>query len=284
MAMSAMFYSALQLRAGGLAEEHDLLARVTQHPDRPRPIRDIDQIFMLPGSQLAQAKIIAGHLAQRDVVFVGDGDCMAASLGLLAKEGVIESPGHLLVLDFDERLVAFALQVARQFGFQDMLDAQAYNVTDPVPAELRFRGDVFYTNPPYGSKNKGASGIGFLARCLALTKPVGSSGVAILPYHPSERWSRDAMGSIQRFMSGHGCVVGEMLRSMHSYHLDDLPMLRSATTVFDRVEQAEVPYLDAPLPPAVTSHFYGSANHPIPRGIGLDGTILHDQPAIRQVA
>ncbi|HXL88972.1 MAG TPA: hypothetical protein VN969_08335 [Streptosporangiaceae bacterium] len=71
-------------------------------------------------------------------------------------------------------------------------------------------------------------------------------------------------------MSGHGCVVGEMLRS--------------ATTVFDRVEQAEVPYLDVPLPPAVTSHFYGSANRLIPRGIGLDGTILHDRPAIRQVA
>ena len=133
--VSAMFYPALQLRAVGLPEEHDLLARVTQHPDRPRPIRDIDQIFMLPGSQLAQAKIIAGHLAQRDVVFVGDGDGMAASLGLLAREGVIESPGRLLVLDFDERIIAFALQVARQFGFQDMLDAQAYNVTDPVPAE-----------------------------------------------------------------------------------------------------------------------------------------------------
>lgn len=279
-----MFNSALQLRAAGLPEEHDLMARVTQHPDRPRPIRDIDQIFMLPGSQLAQAKVIAGNLAQRDVVFVGDGDCMAASLGLLAREGVIEAPGHLLVLDFDERIIAFALQVARQFGFQDMLDAQAYNVIDPAPPELRFRADVFYTNPPYGSRNKGASGIGFLARCLALAKPVGSSGVAILPYHPSERWSRDAMGSIQRFMSDHGYVVGEMLRSMHSYHLDDLPMLRSATTVFDRVEQAEIPHLDALLPPAVTSYFYGSANRPIPRGIGLDGSVLPGEPAIRQVA
>jgi hypothetical protein len=123
-----------------------------------------------------------------------------------------------------------------------------------------------------------------LSQVVALAKPVGSSGVAILPYHPSERWSRDAMGSIQRFMGGHGYVVGEMLRSMHSYHLDDLPMLRSATTVFDRVEQAEVPYLDAPLPPTVTSYFYGSANRPIPRGIGQDGAILPGGEALQPVA
>jgi N4-bis(aminopropyl)spermidine synthase len=269
-----MFYSALQPRAIGSPEEHDLLARITQHPDRPRPIRDIDQIFMLPGSQLAQAKIISGHLAQRDVAFVGDGDCMAACLGLLAKEGVIDKPGHLLVLDFDQRIIAFARQVATQFGFQDRLDAQLYNVLDPVPGELRSRADVFYTNPPYGSKNKGASGIGFLARCMALCKPVGSSGVAILPYHPSERWSREAMGAIQQFMIAHGYVVGEMLRSMHSYHLDDLPMLRSATAVFDRTEQAATPYLDQALPSSVTRFFYGSANRPIPRGITLDGTVL----------
>jgi hypothetical protein len=134
----------------------------------------------------------------------------------------------------------------------------------------RGSGSIRHARPgnPTDSARRTASSR--IARCLALTKPVGSSGVAILPYHPSERWSRDAMGSIQRFMSGHGCVVGEMLRS--------------ATTVFDRVEQAEVPYLDVPLPPAVTSHFYGSANRLIPRGIGLDGTILHDRPAIRQVA
>jgi hypothetical protein len=63
---------------------------------------------MLPGSQVAQAKIISGHLAQRDTVFIGDGDCMAASLGLLAREGVIEAPAHLLVLGFDARIIDFA--------------------------------------------------------------------------------------------------------------------------------------------------------------------------------
>jgi hypothetical protein len=119
---------------------------------------------------------------------------------------------------------------------------------------------------------------------MALSKPVGSSGVAILPYHPNERWSREAMGSIQQFMIGHGYVVGEMLRSMHSYHLDDLPMLRSATAVFDRTEQAAIPFLDEELPSSITDFFYGSTNRPIPRGIGLDGAVRQGGHVIRPVA
>jgi hypothetical protein len=84
-------------------------------------------------------------------------------------------------------------------------------------------------------------------------------------------------------MVSHGYVVGEMLRSMHSYHLDDLPMLRSATAVFDRIEQAAIPYLDEALPPEATSFFYGSANRPVPRGAALDGTLLPAARAMRPV-
>lgn len=270
-----MFYEPLQARIANSPAEYDLLARITQHPERPRPIRDIDQIFMLPGSQLNQAKLISGYTAHKDVVFLGDGDCMAPSLGLLAKEGVIEGPDHMLVLDFDERIIEFVRHAARQFGFQDRVDAELYNVLEPIPADLCFRHDVFYTNPPYGSKNKGNSGIAFLSRCMALCKPVGSTGVAILPYHPSERWSRDAMRSIQQFMMDSGYLVGEMLRAMHSYHLDDLPMLRSATVIFDRVQQVPTPYLEEPLGPDLTQFFYGSANQPIPRGISRTGDVIY---------
>jgi N4-bis(aminopropyl)spermidine synthase len=274
-----MFYLTLQEHIVNSPNEYDLLARITQHPDRPRPIREIDQIFMLPGSQLNQAKLISGYTAHKDVVFLGDGDCMAASLGLLAKEGIIEGPSHMLVLDFDERITEFALAAARQFGFQDRLDAEQYNILEPVPEELRFRHDIFYTNPPYGSKNKGASGVSFLSRCMALCKPVGSAGVAILPYHPSERWSRDAMRSIQQFMTAHGYIVSEMLRAMHSYHLDDLPMLRSATVIFDRVSQVATPNLSTALGSDMTKFFYGSADMPIPRGISKNGNLLYEDGA-----
>jgi predicted methyltransferase len=242
-------------------------------------VREIDQIFMLPGSQLNQAKLISAYIRHKEVVFAGDGDCMAASIGLLTKEGVIDGPTHMTVLDFDQRVVDFALRAAHQFGFQDKLDARQYNMLQPVPPEMRFRYDVFYTNPPYGSKNKGASGIGFLMRCMALCKPVGSMGVAILPYHPSERWSREAMNSIQRFMQQSGYIVGEMLRGMHSYHLDDLPMLRSATVIFDRIEALPTPGLDDRLPKEVTDYFYGSTNRPIPRGIDISGNIVTDEGA-----
>jgi predicted methyltransferase len=272
----AVFYRSLKQYIMNSSEEYDILARVTQHPDRPRPIREIDQIFMLPGSQLNQAKLISSYARSKEVVFVGDGDCMAPSIGLLAREGVIDGPMHMTVLDFDRRIVDFATRMALQFGFQDKIDAYDYNVLDPTPTDMRFRYDLFYTNPPYGSKNKGASSIGFLMRCMALCKPVGSSGVAILPYHPSEKWSRDAMYSIQRFMIESGYLVGEMLRGMHSYHLDDLPMLRSATVIFDRVEPLPTPALDLDLPKSITDYFYGSANIPIPNGIDLRGQLIFE--------
>jgi predicted methyltransferase len=230
-----MFYQSLQQYIVNASEEYDILARVTQHPDRPRPVREIDQIFMLPGSQLNQAKLISAYTRHKEVVFVGDGDCMAASIGLLTKESVIDGPTHMTVLDFDQRVVDFALQAAHQFGFQDKLDAQQYNMLQPVPPDMRSRYDVFYTNPPYGSKNKGASGVGFLMRCMALCKPVGSMG--------------------------------------------DLPMLRSATVIFDRIEALPTPGLDDRLPKEITDYFYGSANRPIPKGIDVSGNIVTNESA-----
>lgn len=63
-----MFYRSLQQYIVNSSEEYDILARVTQHPDRPRPIRGIDQIFMLPGSQLNQAKLISAYIHNKEVV------------------------------------------------------------------------------------------------------------------------------------------------------------------------------------------------------------------------
>lgn len=269
-----MLYRSLRSYLLNQAEEYDLLARVTQHPLRPKPQREIDQIFMLPGSQLNQVKLMSTYLRNRSVVFVGDGDSMALSFALLAKERVIESPGQMVVLDFDERIVGFINQVARDNNLHDRVRAQHYNVLNPIPDEMRDRFDVFYTNPPYGSSNRGASGLAFLIRCMAACKPVNSSGIAILPY-ATETWSSEAMHRIQNYMNTHGYVIGDMLRDMHLYHLDDSPDLRSATVIFDRVERIETPHATESLPAEFTRFFYGSDDRGIPLGIGLDGELRY---------
>lgn len=84
------------------------------------------------------------------------------------------------------------------------------------------------------------------------------------------------MGAVEQFMIQPGYVVGETLRSMHSYHLDELPVLWSATVVFYRIEQAAIPYLEETLPTPITQFFYGSTDRPIPRGVSLGGTLIDE--------
>lgn len=265
-----MLYKSLKPYLLNEASEYDTLAKITQHPGRPKPQRAIDQIFMLPGSQLNQAKLMSPYLRDKAVAFVGDGDSMALVFALLAREGVIEGPRQMTVLDFDTRIIDFINSTARAFGLHDTVEAIQYNALDPVPETLREHYDVFYTNPPYGKSNNGQSGLGFLVRCMALCTNVNSSGIAVLPYR-SGVWSARAMHNIQSFMVRHGYVVCDMLQDMHLYHLDDSPDLRSATVIFDRVERVDTPYRDERLPPEITKFFYGSSDARIPDHLDADG-------------
>jgi len=270
-----MFYEDLGKLIQISSHELDLVAKITQHPDRPRPFRPVDQIYMLPGSQLNQAKLISDYIRGRDVVFLGDGDCMSLVIGILARNNVIKPPAFMRVLDFDDRIPDFIRKASREFGFENEIDAQRYNVRDPIPADLVGCHDVFYTNPPYGSKNNGKSGIIFLARCMELCKPPRSWGVAILPFHHTEMWSREAMWNIQSFLVQHGYVVSEMLRKMHSYHLDDYPSLLSGTVVLDRIRKVDWPGASSTIPYAEMEKFYGGTQKDFPDYIDSNGNPVY---------
>jgi predicted methyltransferase len=229
---------------------------------------------MKPGSQLNQAKLIAPLIAHRDVVFVGDGDCMALALAYLADRGIIEGPNHMQVYDFDERIVEFVTNTARTLHLSKQVTAEVYNVRDAPPRSSLHKNDVFYTNPPYGSQNEGFSAIAFLARCMDMCKTIGSSGAAILPFDSHEEWTRKAMHRIQEFMCEHGYVVSEMLTEMHLYHLDDRPELRSGTVVFHRVAEASSEYANRAFSTDELALFYGSSVGAFPQGIDVAGNLI----------
>jgi len=251
----------------------DIVAQVTQHPDRPRPIRKNDQIFMLPGSQLIQALLVDDYLKYRDVVFVGDGDCMGLVVAHLANQGVLKKrPSKIRILDFDERILLFVKQAIKDLRLPpDLISVYRYNVRDPIPPELRGAHDVFYTNPPYGSKDRGNCGRVFLARCMELCKPAPSWGVALLPFAHKEDWSRAAMYEIQKFLCNQGYVVSEMIREIHQYHLEDRPSLRSSNVVMDRVKNEDPPFSGRRLTDDELLHFYGGSTDPMPEYISKDG-------------
>lgn len=254
----------------------DIVAQVTQHPDRPRPNRRNDQIFMLPGSELIQALLVDDYLKYRDVVFVGDGDCMGLVIAHLTNKQVLKKgPSKIRILDFDERILEFNKTAISDLRLPaDLISLERYNVRDPIPEKYRGAHDVFYTNPPYGSVDDGNCGKVFLARCMELCKPAPSWGVAILPFAHKEDWSRSAMYNIQTFLSQQGYVVSEMIREIHQYHLEDRPSMMSSNVVLDRVKNIEPPYFNRRLNDDELSYFYGSSNEPMPEYVSKDGYLV----------
>lgn len=133
---------------------------------RPQAKRVHDQIYMMSGAMILQTILMDEYIGGRHVVFMGDGDGMSMMFGIFSENGIINRPGYMTVLDMDKRTLANIRNFAKSEGFSNILETRPYNAFDPVPNDLYEKADVFYTNPPYGSKNDGRSGVVFLSRCI----------------------------------------------------------------------------------------------------------------------
>jgi N4-bis(aminopropyl)spermidine synthase len=167
---------------------------------RPKSLRAYDQIPMKSEDMVRQTKLVGPLLRGKSVVFMGDHDSTSLLLALLGELQNFPKPAHMLILDFDERLLVAANALADRYGFNDILDVQLYNAFDPVPLELMGKFDWFYTNPPYGCRNQGESARLFITRCFELVRSDEANGCIILPHDPSRPWTRSAMLATQRFL------------------------------------------------------------------------------------
>jgi hypothetical protein len=250
---------------------------------RPQALRIYDQIPMRADDLLHQAKLIGPLLGGMAVAFVGDYDSTSALLGLLGTLGDPQ-PARMLVLDFDERVLAAVQGIAGRHGFAHRLEVRRYNVFDPVPADLIGRYDWFYTNPPYGSCNNGASARLFIARGCELTRRRDASGCIIVPDDPTRPWTRRAMLATQQFLAAHNWLVREKLDGMHRYHLDDDRHLASALLLVDHVRDAygvsrPVPYAGRRVDVSEIPQFYGRAvAPPYPEYINRTGHSVFTTP------
>ncbi|WP_051304273.1 bis-aminopropyl spermidine synthase family protein [Calidithermus chliarophilus] len=243
---------------------------------RPPALRRYDQIPMLGSDLLEQVLRVAPDLAGRSVAFVGDYDGTSLLLGLLHARGLLAGPARMLLLDFDERLLIAARKFAALHGFGGLLDTRLYNVFRAVPAGLAGGYEVFYTNPPYGGSNNGASARLFITRGCELAVPGGGRGYLLLPDTPRFPWSQRAMSSTRRFLRSHGWRVVRAERDLHRYHLDDAPALSSSLTVIERDPRRPgapaPPWAGRDVQPADLPRFYGrGVSPPYPESIGPDG-------------
>ncbi|MCX6168707.1 MAG: bis-aminopropyl spermidine synthase family protein [Ignavibacteriales bacterium] len=241
---------------------------------RPPALRDNDQIYMMSGGMILQTLLMHDYIGGKHIIFVGDGDGMSMMFGIFSHHGIIPKPSYMTVLDMDKRTLSHIKRFANAEGFGHIIDVRSYNVFETVPKDLVEQADVFYTNPPYGSKNCGNSGIVFLSRCMELSKKSKSYGIAILPYGSGHPWSITAMYNIQKFVVDHGYSVSEMICGLHKYHLPDNPILASGYVVMDRINYIPHPWTNSVVPSEYLKNFYGDHNNTLPHYIEEDGQLI----------
>jgi predicted RNA methylase len=193
--------------------------------NRPRPIRSNDQIHMKTGDMVFQSEVVANWAAGRRVAFIGDGDAISICVAYLMHLKILESgPTRITVFDFDERTVNSVRRFADRHRIDEILGAELYNCLDQFPMPGRF--DAFYTNPPYGASNEGASVNVFVQRGMEATGYQGE-GLVVIADDDELPWPKIVLSATQQFAAKRGYHVSQMARKQHSYHLDDDPRLRS---------------------------------------------------------
>ncbi len=253
---------------------------------RPRSLRSFDQIPMLPEDHVRQIKLIAPYLENQSVALMGDSDCVALMLALLGKKA-LPRPRYMCIFDFDERLLHLVRRIADSGGFGHVLDTQRYNVFDPLPFQFVGQFDWFYTNPPYGSHNEGASARLFITRGCEMVRP-GGQGCMILPDDEERPWTQRAMRQTQRMLAQHDWYVAEKVNNLHSYRLDDDPGLTSSLVLIAHDvngNRIPMPFAGQRVAPNEIPQFYGRNVHlPYPRYVSLDATFDYDWETGENVA
>lgn len=243
----------------------DLRAAVNAVSDvvqnRPRPLREFDQIHMKVGDMVLQSEIVADWADGKRLAFIGDGDAISVCVAYLQARNVLPfGPSMIRVFDFDERTVNAVMRFADREGI-DNLDARLYNVLDALPEVGSF--DLFYTNPPWGASNNGESVNAFVQRGFEAVGFVGQ-GMVVIADDDELEWPKAVLGKVQRYANDKGFFVSKMQRKVHGYHLDDAPDLKSCNLYLSALpNNAQNAQPSEPLTdPERLENFYGLSKEP----------------------
>ena len=209
-------------------KEIDLRAAINAISDvvqnRPRPLREIDQIYMKTGDMVLQSEMVAQWADNKSIAFIGDGDAISVCIAYLKHRNIFtHGPKEIVVYDFDERICGAISRFADREGMSH-LSAKLYNCLEAFPDLGEY--DCFYTSPPWGASNDGESVKIFTQRGIEATGNQGEGVVVIADDHKLE-WPQQVLAATQLFSLQHGFYVQKMASSVHQYHLDDNPELRS---------------------------------------------------------
>jgi predicted methyltransferase len=253
------------LGAGGVdIAEIDLKAALNAVSDviqnRPRPIREFDQIYMKAGDMVMQSEFVAHWADGKRLAFIGDGDAISVSVAYLLARGIVDyGPSKITVFDFDERIVGAVNRFADRERL-DTLEAVLYNCLDEFTGASNY--DCFYTNPPWGASNAGASVKVFAQRGM---EAIGHSGEGLIVIADDDDldWPQEVLYQVQGFALEEGFFVRRMAPLLHEYHLDDSPDLRSCNLLIRSRPGNEKTTVSKPISEQDRlGHFYGKGLEP----------------------
>lgn len=239
--------------------EIDLKAAINAISDvvqnRPRPLREMDQIYMKTGDMVLQSEMVAKWADGKKLAFIGDGDAISVSVAYLIHRRILNyGPTKIQVFDFDERICNAIKRFADRERI-DTLDSTLYNVLDAFPNLGKF--DCFYTNPPWGASNGGASVNVFSQRGMEAVGNNGEGMIVIADDHELE-WPQQVLAEVQKFALGAGFYIQRMASKVHHYHLDDNPDLRSCNLMIKSLPDVAALQKSEPITDqARLEHFYG---------------------------
>ena len=224
--------------------------------NRPRPLREFDQIYMKAGDMVLQSEVVAKWSDNKRLAFIGDGDSISVCVAYLKCRDIIGyGPSKVTVFDFDERIVQAINRFADKERIEN-LDARLYNCVDGLPSDLT-KFDSFYTNPPWGQYNHGTSVNLFVQRGFEAVHYQGE-GIVVIADDADLPWTRMVLSQVQTFACQKGFFVSRMMPQLHSYHLDDAAGLRSCNLMFRSLsDNKEDPASLAVSDQSVLSNFYG---------------------------
>jgi len=228
--------------------------------NRPRPIREFDQIYMKTGDMVMQSELVANWAKGKRLAFIGDGDSISVCVAYLHARSIIGyGPSMTTVFDFDERIVGAINRFADRERLEN-LQAVLYNCLDGLPSIKEF--ECFYTNPPWGASNNGESVNLFVQRGIEAVRGQGE-GMVVIADDETLDWPREVLYRVQAFASESGFYVSRMMPRLHSYHLDDAPDLRSCNLMIaSRPGNPKLSDSKPVLDQDRLDHFYGRDAQP----------------------
>lgn len=247
--------------------EIDLKAAINAVSDvvqnRPRPLREFDQIYMKSGDMVMQSELVSRWADGHRLAFIGDGDAISVCTAYLSAKGILDTgPAHITVFDFDERIVKAVTRFADKERL-DNLNAVLYNCLDVFPDVEPY--DRFYTNPPWGASNAGESVKVFTQRGMEALHYCGE-GMIVIADDLELPWPKQVLHRVQQFAVEQQFYVSRMMPRLHAYHLDDAPDLKSCNLMIASLsDSGRVPQSEAIRGREQLDHFYGQSASPYVR-------------------